>query len=453
VSYALDYINQAANLLWNANQFTWAGQTFKAPDSSNTVLDKFEYKLYNGTNATTYTGFLYEWGGSSVSGLALASKSTATTNGSNTSSVVTFDIPDYELNPLKQYIFYVYGEGIGGVLVSANTDIYSQGTIWNYDVANTTWVSRNQTAGFAAYFLSPQRTGVGGLSMPTGNFNEQTNIAINLSGTFGGTGTFDIANPQQSGNNDVKAGKYGSLTVNQNGEFFYSVSFDKVDALNTGDNPVDEFTINLTSPTGAVSSATYRVQIEGYTDPTPGPGPTPKDKSITITGNRGTVSGKLGIIVDGDTTGFDPGTKLVPYVRFPGQTQYTEGSARPEVGADGGFTWQRKTGKKTYVYFKNEAESIQSNRVIVPAAFKNVAGGALSDAGLDPIISGGTSPFHKGHSEAKAKRNRRSSGFSLVDSEANTAAFGGQLMAADPFSANIVGVDSGLFPVASGDII
>ena len=90
-------------------------------------------------------------------------------------------------------------------------------------------------------------------------------------------------------------------------------------------------------------------------------------KSILIVGDRTTVSGKPGIAVDGSTVGFAKGDKMVPNVRFPGESSYTAGSARPEVSAVGDFSWQRKTGKKTYVFFTNEAGDIKSNRVIIPA--------------------------------------------------------------------------------------
>ena len=90
-------------------------------------------------------------------------------------------------------------------------------------------------------------------------------------------------------------------------------------------------------------------------------------KSITIVGERTTVSGKPGIRVDGVATGFPAGTRVVPWFRFPGQTGFTEGSARPEIGDDGSVSWQRKTVKKTTVYFTTEDGSVQSNRVIIPA--------------------------------------------------------------------------------------
>jgi hypothetical protein len=35
------------------------------------------------------------------------------------------------------------------------------------------------------------------------------------------------------------------------------------------------------------------------------------------------------------------------------------------VSDDGTFTWQRRTGKKTYVYFRADGD-VRSNRVIIP---------------------------------------------------------------------------------------
>ena len=92
-----------------------------------------------------------------------------------------------------------------------------------------------------------------------------------------------------------------------------------------------------------------------------------KSKTILIVGERTTVSGKPGIMVDGDTTGFAAGDTVKPWVRFPGQSSYTAGSARPAIKASGEFTWQRKTGKKTYVYFTSADDVTKSNRVIIPA--------------------------------------------------------------------------------------
>ena len=92
-----------------------------------------------------------------------------------------------------------------------------------------------------------------------------------------------------------------------------------------------------------------------------------REKSITIVGERTTVSGQPGIRVEGVATGFAAGTRVIPLIRFPGQTEYTQGSARPEIGADGAFSWERKTGKKTYVYFTSLDGSVRSNTIIIPA--------------------------------------------------------------------------------------
>jgi hypothetical protein len=89
-------------------------------------------------------------------------------------------------------------------------------------------------------------------------------------------------------------------------------------------------------------------------------------KTITITGSRTTVSGKPGIEVDGITVGFEDGKTVVPYFRFPGETSYTEGSARPVI-TDDAFMWQRKTGKKFYAYVTSDDGAVQSNRVIIAA--------------------------------------------------------------------------------------
>jgi len=84
--------------------------------------------------------------------------------------------------------------------------------------------------------------------------------------------------------------------------------------------------------------------------------------SIVITGVRGEVRGKPGIIVTGSST-LELGAVVRPWVRFPGQTAYVEGSAQVLVDESGGFTWERRTGKKTYVFVT--AGSLRSNRVII----------------------------------------------------------------------------------------
>jgi len=92
------------------------------------------------------------------------------------------------------------------------------------------------------------------------------------------------------------------------------------------------------------------------------------DPTIVITGERGTVSGKPGIQVDVTTKGIEEGTKLVPYIRFPGETQFTPGSARITIDTNGEGGWQRKTGKRVTVYLATEDGSVKSNRVTIQAS-------------------------------------------------------------------------------------
>ena len=90
--------------------------------------------------------------------------------------------------------------------------------------------------------------------------------------------------------------------------------------------------------------------------------------SITITGTRGEVRGKPGVAVTGSTTGFGTGAILRPWIRFPGQTSYTQGTASILVDAQGGFTWQRRTGKTIYISIRSEDGTVKSNRLILRAA-------------------------------------------------------------------------------------
>ena len=83
--------------------------------------------------------------------------------------------------------------------------------------------------------------------------------------------------------------------------------------------------------------------------------------SITITGTR---DGER-IMVTGSTTGFGMGAILRPWIRFPGQTTYTQGTASILVDAQGGFTWERRTGKTIYISIRSQDGTVESNRLIL----------------------------------------------------------------------------------------
>jgi hypothetical protein len=93
----------------------------------------------------------------------------------------------------------------------------------------------------------------------------------------------------------------------------------------------------------------------------------PANRTITIVCFRATVSGKPGFQCDGVTSGFAAGSAFIPYFRFPGQTEYSQGIVRLTTDGEGSFTWSRKTGKKVYVYVTSSDGEVNSNRVTVLA--------------------------------------------------------------------------------------
>lgn len=86
-------------------------------------------------------------------------------------------------------------------------------------------------------------------------------------------------------------------------------------------------------------------------------------KAIVITGSRDASDPRL-IVVRGTSSGL-AGAQAVPFIRLPGQTSYSQGSGARTIGADGRFDWQRKTGKKAYVYFVSG--DVKSNTVVISA--------------------------------------------------------------------------------------
>lgn len=83
--------------------------------------------------------------------------------------------------------------------------------------------------------------------------------------------------------------------------------------------------------------------------------------SILVSGQR-SGNARL-VVVTGVTTGM-VGATVAARVKLAGQSEYSAGSARV-VDAAGGFTWQRRTGKKVFVYF--QAGDVRSDRVVIAA--------------------------------------------------------------------------------------
>ena len=115
----------------------------------------------------------------------------------------------------------------------------------------------------------------------------------------------------------------------------------------------------------ALTGAGWGPWSDASAEVTPEPPSPPVVPSITITGTRGEVRGKPGIVVSGTSADIEMGAVLRPWMRFPGQTGFGEGVHSIIVDADGEFTWSRRTSKKVTVYIATADGSVISNRVTI----------------------------------------------------------------------------------------
>ncbi len=96
-----------------------------------------------------------------------------------------------------------------------------------------------------------------------------------------------------------------------------------------------------------------------------------EDITIVISGSRDGREVK----VEGGVSGMEAYAQVRPMIKLPGETVYTTGRDYVELlpapdgaaAGDSQFTWQRKTNKKIYVYFRTINGEFQSKRVIIAA--------------------------------------------------------------------------------------
>ena len=86
--------------------------------------------------------------------------------------------------------------------------------------------------------------------------------------------------------------------------------------------------------------------------------------AIVISGSRDSGPDAGRVFVQGVSTGL-VGRQVTPRVKLQGEMSYQAGVGVRTISADGTFEWQRRTGKKIYVYF-TAGGGIRSNRVIIP---------------------------------------------------------------------------------------
>jgi hypothetical protein len=125
--------------------------------------------------------------------------------------------------------------------------------------------------------------------------------------------------------------------------------------------PVAAWAPNYTPPTNAPAPVTSAAAEIGV-------GQSPIEPLILIEGTRENRR----ISIEGATLGLAEGTEVYPFIRFPGQTGFTQGTAvRTVTIVDedeqiGEFAWGRNTGKRTAVQFR-DADGLRSNTVIIAA--------------------------------------------------------------------------------------
>ena len=98
-------------------------------------------------------------------------------------------------------------------------------------------------------------------------------------------------------------------------------------------------------------------------------GPAITERSILIQGSRAMNGGNrtATVTVNGTTTGFAEGNSVAAFIRFPGQVDYSRSTNVITIGADGTFTWSRRTGKRISIFMRSE-DGTMSNTVIIPAS-------------------------------------------------------------------------------------
>jgi hypothetical protein len=216
------------------------------------------------------------------------------------------------------------------------------------------------------------------MTVPAGSF---TNAPITVDGV-GGWGEVGVLNPA-SPPEPTPAVPAGPPTdvIGVAGDASASVRW--AAPTSTGSFPVTNYQV-MSSPSGGMCLSTvltcevnglrngtdYTFTVRALTGAGWGSWSTPSNvvtpqrpvtPSIVITGSRGEVRGKPGVVVSGTSTGLGMGAILAPWMRFNNQSSFAEGRARILVDESGDFQWQRRAQKTIHVQMRTPDGAMTSN--------------------------------------------------------------------------------------------
>lgn len=135
-----------------------------------------------------------------------------------------------------------------------------------------------------------------------------------------------------SGEGSVNGGATATVTTDEQG-----LATVNVQAGKTG-----TFTVSATAQARPEITTFIEVSIEAAPQPTP---------QIMISGKKGKVGKKKGVIVSGTVIAIEPGSKVVPYYKVKGAKKYKKAKTI-KVSANGTFTWKKATKKPLTVYMR-----------------------------------------------------------------------------------------------------
>lgn len=91
----------------------------------------------------------------------------------------------------------------------------------------------------------------------------------------------------------------------------------------------------------------------------------PVTPSMVISGSRGEVRDKPGVVVTGTSTGLGMGALVTIWMRFDDTQPFTAGRARMMVDSSGGFTWERRASRTIELQARTSDGSLTSNTLTI----------------------------------------------------------------------------------------